>query len=89
MDSSDTLNVNEEITNNLEGTKLQIEDLITSDLTSIDINNLEDNESITHTTGSYKRMTVNKLREIVISKGLIDDASKLKKVDMLKLLEDN
>jgi hypothetical protein len=33
-------------------------------------------------------MTINKLRDIVVSKGIIADASKLKKQDILKLLGD-
>jgi hypothetical protein len=36
----------------------------------------------------YKKMSINKLREVVVSKGLIADASKLKKQDILKLLGD-
>ena len=36
----------------------------------------------------YKKMSINKLREVVVSKGLISDASKLKKQDILKLLGD-
>ena len=36
----------------------------------------------------YKKMSINKLREVVVSKGLIADASKLKKQDVLKLLGD-
>ena len=36
----------------------------------------------------YKKMTINKLRDIVVSKGIIADASKLKKQDILKLLGD-
>ena len=33
-------------------------------------------------------MSINKLREIVVSKGIVVDASKLKKNDILKLLID-
>ena len=36
----------------------------------------------------YKKMSLNKLREVVVSKGLVSEASKLKKNDMLKLLDD-
>ena len=36
----------------------------------------------------YKKMAINKLREIVVSKGIVVDASKLKKNDILKLLSD-
>jgi hypothetical protein len=33
-------------------------------------------------------MSLNKLREVVVEKGLVSDASKLKKNDLLKLLGD-
>ena len=36
----------------------------------------------------YKKMTINKLRDTVVSKGIIADASKLKKQELLKLLGD-
>jgi hypothetical protein len=36
----------------------------------------------------YKKLTINKLKEIVVSKGITNDVSKLKKNDLLKLLED-
>lgn len=36
----------------------------------------------------YKKMTINKLRDTVVSKGIIADASKLKKHEILKLLGD-
>jgi hypothetical protein len=36
----------------------------------------------------YKKMSLNKLRELVINKGLVEDASKLKKNEILKMLGD-
>jgi hypothetical protein len=36
----------------------------------------------------YKKLPLPKLRSIVTDKGLVDDASKLKKQELLKLLED-
>jgi hypothetical protein len=39
-----------------------------------------------HDKPDYKKMSLNKLREVVTNKGLVIDASKLKKNDMLKLL---
>ena len=44
---------------------------------------MEDN----HKT-DYKKLTINKLKEIVVSKGITNEVSKLKKNDLLKLLED-
>jgi len=35
----------------------------------------------------YKKMSLNKLRDIVCAKGLVVDASKLKKNELLKLLD--
>ena len=35
---------------------------------------------------SYKKMNLNVLKQLVVSKGLVKDASKLKKNDILKLL---
>ncbi len=35
---------------------------------------------------NYKKMSLNKLREVAVEKGLVADASKLKKNDILKLL---
>ena len=40
-------------------------------------------------TVKYKKMSLNKLREVAVSKGVIVDASKLKKPDILKLLGDD
>jgi broad-specificity NMP kinase len=36
----------------------------------------------------YKKMSTNKLREVVVCKGLVPNASKLKKNELLKLLGD-
>lgn len=36
----------------------------------------------------YKKMSLNKLREIAVTKGVVSDASKLKKNDILKLLDE-
>jgi len=45
-------------------------------------------EDIHTSKTDYKKMSLNKLREVVVSKGVIADASKLKKNDILKLLGD-
>jgi hypothetical protein len=54
------------------------------------LNNLSYVEDITDLTTKpeYKKMPTNKLREVVVSKGIITDASKLKKNEILKLLGD-
>ena len=59
-------------------------DILASDLKTISITDLDD----TNKKADYKKMAINKLREIVIEKGIVADASKLKKSDLLKLLGD-
>jgi hypothetical protein len=51
---------------------------------SIDISNLE--ESGEKNSVDYKKMSVNKLKEIAVSKGLLNDNSKATKTAILKLL---
>lgn len=59
-------------------------DILASDLKTISITDLDDTNKKT----DYKKLAINKLREIVIEKGIVADASKLKKNDLLKLLGD-
>ena len=59
-------------------------EFLTSDLKSISITDLEE----TNKKQDYKKMSINKLREVVVEKGIIAEASKLKKQDLLKLLGD-
>jgi hypothetical protein len=49
---------------------------------------LDDNDDVNESKTDYKKLQINKLREIVVSKGIISDASKLKKHEILKLLGD-
>lgn len=55
---------------------------LSSELKTIHINLEEQNETL-----DYKKLPVNKLRSIVIEKSLTTDASKLKRNELLKLLE--
>jgi hypothetical protein len=57
---------------------------LASDLKTISITDLEDTNKKT----DYKKMSITKLREIAVEKGIVSDASKLKKNDLLKLLGD-
>ena len=50
-------------------------------LKNINISDLGENAKL-----DYKKMSLNKLREVVVSKGVISDASKLKKNEILKIL---
>jgi len=49
----------------------------------------EDSHSVIHTSSkeAYKKMTLSALKTLVISKGLISDPSKMKKHDLIQLLE--
>ena len=62
----------------------QTEDLLAGDLRSISITDFEDTNKKT----DYKKLSINKLREVVIEKGIVADATKLKKNEILKLLGD-
>jgi hypothetical protein len=53
------------------------------DLSELKTISMSDNNN--HDT-DYKKMSVDKLRHVVVEKGLVVDASKLKKKDLLKLL---
>jgi hypothetical protein len=60
-----------------------------------DTNQDNDNDTINtintvdnHLKHDYKKMSLNKLREIIVEKGLLQDASKLKKNEILKMLGD-
>jgi hypothetical protein len=52
---------------------------------SIDISSLEESHKDSETY-DYKKMSLNKLRSVVVEKGLATDPSKLKKNELLKLL---
>jgi hypothetical protein len=57
-------------------------------LKNVSINDLGEVEENHASKTEYKKMSLNKLRETAVSKGLISDASKLKKNEILKLLGD-
>jgi hypothetical protein len=69
--------------------------LVELDSSNIDVNALDSSLAITDektisldlNTVDYKKCSLSQLRNIVLEKGLSDDASKLKKNDLLKLLE--
>jgi hypothetical protein len=67
----------------------KMQDNIRNDLKSINISNLEEqvekkNKNIE--VIDYKKLSLNKLKSIVLEKGLVTDSSKLKKHELLKLL---
>ncbi len=57
-------------------------------LKNVSITDLGDIQDLHESKTEYKKMSLNKLREVVVSKGVISDASKLKKNDILKMLGD-
>lgn len=67
-------------------TKISMDDI--NFLKSVTITDLGEIEDANSSKTDYKKMSINKLREIVVSKGLVTDASKLKKPEILNLLGD-
>lgn len=58
-------------------------------ISATDLKTININLDEIHTDSvDYKKLPLTKLRSIVTDKGLVDDASKLKKQELLKLLED-
>ena len=67
-------------------TKITSEDnLFFKNLTITDLGDIDDSNA---SKNEYKKMSLNKLREVIISKGIISDASKLKKNEIIKMLGD-
>jgi hypothetical protein len=59
------------------------------------VNNLDDNSTVStntetkHSMSVFKKMTLPLLKTYVIEKGLISDPSKMKKQDLINLIETN
>ncbi len=68
-----------EINNDLKTISISMTDI------GMNINDFGD-DSNKHKSIDYKKMSLNKLRDVVVEKGIIPDASKLKKNELLKLL---
>jgi len=65
-----------------------LSNLMTDDIESIEGDELEvENVKNLDIVLDYKKASLSKLREIVTNKGIINDASKMKKAELLKLLE--
>jgi hypothetical protein len=71
------------VNNNIEEDKEEVKEQSLGDLS--DLKTISMSDSNNHDT-DYKKMSVDKLRHVVVEKGLVVDASKLKKKDLLKLL---
>ena len=70
------VSTNENENENENEEEIEIE---SEDVSDINIKNVE--------VLDYKKLSLNKLRSIVTEKGVVTDASKLKKHELLKLLE--
>jgi hypothetical protein len=74
------------VNNNVEEDKDKEEEVKEQSLGDLsDLKTISMSDSNNHDT-DYKKMSVDKLRHVVVEKGLVVDASKLKKKDLLKLL---
>jgi hypothetical protein len=80
-------------TNNIKTINLT-EDISSFDITSKTLENINDidisikltNDYSEKEKHDYKKLSLNKLRDVVVEKGIVIDASKLKKNDILKML---
>ena len=66
----------------VDGGAQLIDDIITTELKTIDVTNLDELVTV-----DYKKMSVQNLKLIVGEKGLVADCSKMKKNDLVTLLE--
>ncbi len=82
-DDSVSVDSNEE-KNDTEEQKNDEINILDLNLKSINISNLEEVKN--SNSIDYKKFTLSKLRSTVVEKGLVDDSSKLKKNELLKLL---
>ena len=67
----------------IDNTKEQEE---TKEVEELDLDVVDPSKINLTKSDNYKKMSLNKLREVAVEKGLVADASKLKKNDILKLL---
>jgi hypothetical protein len=64
------------------------DDVLDGDEDDVSLKSLDDKKTISlEETVDYKKMAVAALREVVSAKGLSSDVAKMKKADLLKLLE--
>ena len=68
---------------------LNITDGSISFLKNVNMSDLGENDELHTAKTDYKRMSLNKLREVVVSKGVVSDVTKLKKHELLKILGDD
>ena len=83
LESVNDENLDEGVLENADAETLTLTN--TEFIKSIDISSLEESQKDSDTY-DYKKMSLNKLRSVVVEKGLATDSSKLKKKELLKLL---
>ena len=92
-----TIHIENENEGKIEDTEYQTEtkgtdnNLINEELSflkNVSITDLGDIQDLLETKPEYKKMSLTKLREVAVSKGVVADASKLKKNEILKMLGD-
>jgi len=82
-DTNNSTNMNDLNLSNLEDLDVSLKSIAID----MDLSNIGDtNITINKEKDDYKKMSLNKLRDLVCEKGLVKDASKLKKNELLKLL---
>lgn len=86
LDSTNELDLSSEININDNNDNINFELIHDNDNDNDTINTINTIEQ--HSKQEYKKMSLNKLREVIVEKGLLQDASKLKKNEILKLLGD-
>jgi len=94
LDLNETLttpfNIDSEITHFLENNEQELDSDLTldqNDTLSLKNIQLNGNNDADDASPEYKKMPLQKLKEIAVAKGLVADASKLKKHDLLKIIE--
>ena len=80
-----TINLSEDISS-FEITSKSLENINDIDIGIKLTNDYADMTETNKEKTDYKKLSINKLRDIVIEKGIVVDASKLKKNDILKML---
>ena len=82
LEASALLNEKTELPSMVSG-----DELLEKDVTSFDDPGSNANTKSLDIVIDYKRTSIGKLREIVENKGIVNDASKMKKNELLKLLD--
>jgi hypothetical protein len=92
----DNDNDNDNYDNNTPLEEIEVDNLVVDKIENDDDDNTLDDSSVAtfssvvkKKTDVYKKMTIPVLKSLVIEKGLISDPSKMKKQDLLTLLETN